>query len=242
MASSVVGSQGLTQPEARSRMLRSQGRGDGQEAYGVVAFRRTEPLKGLPQVIIDPKVVRVSPLFQISTNDTDFVVLSPDNTNAAVIFDARLSSDVENDPLQYFWFEAGDTNAFGSTVMVTNVLQVGAHEIVLLVRDGVATGTQSLTVEVITSAQAVAGLLLLVDDNVTSGKNKRPLVATLNAAMASFDRYSFEAGINQLVAFQNKVLAQVAPSDPTIAGAFIEAATAILDRLIDVETDPRASR
>jgi hypothetical protein len=186
-------------------------------------------------------VGKVTPQFQISTNDTGLVVLSPNNTNAAVIFDGSLSSDVENESLRYLWFEAGSTNAFGISVMVTNVLGVGTHQIFLLVSDGAAVSTNSLTVEVITAAQAVAEVLLLMNETGIGQKHKRPLIATLYSALGSFDRGEFDAGINQLGAFQNKVLAQLNPSAPAIARIFGEAAQAIIDGLSVVETGSSAS-
>jgi hypothetical protein len=43
------------------------------------------------------------------------------------------------------------------------------------------------------------------------------LLATLSAATASFDRGNFTAALHQLTAFQNKVRAQIAPSNPALA-------------------------
>jgi hypothetical protein len=60
-------------------------------------------------------------------------------------------------------------------------------------------------------------------------KNKRPLIATLKAAVASFDRGSLGSGVNQLRAFQNKVLAQIARIDPALADSLIADAQAIID-------------
>jgi hypothetical protein len=61
-----------------------------------------------------------------------------------------------------------------------------------------------------------------------SAQSQRPLVATLNAASDAFDRGSFIAAVNQLRAFQNKIRAQLAPSDPALAAELIEVAQTIL--------------
>jgi hypothetical protein len=59
----------------------------------------------------------------------------------------------------------------------------------------------------------------------------RPLEATLQAALAAIQRGNATAAINQLHAFQNKVGAQVAPSDPALAASFIQAAQGVIDVL-----------
>jgi hypothetical protein len=59
----------------------------------------------------------------------------------------------------------------------------------------------------------------------------QPLLATLEAALASLDRGNTTSAINQLKAFQNKVQAQVAPSDPALAQTLIQAAGRIIASL-----------
>jgi hypothetical protein len=74
------------------------------------------------------------------------------------------------------------------------------------------------------------GRLVLMAQN--SGiKNTRPLLATLEAAVASFERGNLNSGINQLKAFQNKVAAQVARVDAGLAGELIDQAQRIIDEL-----------
>ncbi len=75
-----------------------------------------------------------------------------------------------------------------------------------------------------------------VDDLITavgaanlSARQKRPLLATLEAAKATYARDDVETGINQLQAFQNKVEAQVRRLDPVLADLLIAAAQAIID-------------
>ena len=59
---------------------------------------------------------------------------------------------------------------------------------------------------------------------------KGELSASLNAAIASFDRGNQTAGVNQLQAFQNKVLAQAGKKiDQATANALIAAAQRIID-------------
>jgi CHRD domain-containing protein len=119
-----------------------------------------------------------------------------------------------------------------SGAVVTNCFDKGCHSVVLTVSDGKGGVSHCETnVCVITAGEAVEQCIILVDRTDIGRRNKRPLIATLKAAVASFDRGDFGPGINQLHAFQNKVRAQIAPSDPAAAAAFIACAQAILDAL-----------
>jgi len=54
-----------------------------------------------------------------------------------------------------------------------------------------------------------------------------PLLASLNAAAASFQRGNFTAGEHQLEAFENKTLGQVGHSNPDLADSLITTAELI---------------
>jgi len=112
--------------------------------------------------------------------------------------------------------------------MVRTCLALGCHSVVLGVSDGVSLSQCSLDVCVITACEAVEQVITLVENATIARKNKRPLIASLKAACASFDRGDFIPGINQLGAFQNKVRAQVAPANPDEARAFITSVQRIL--------------
>lgn len=58
---------------------------------------------------------------------------------------------------------------------------------------------------------------------------KAPLLASLQAAFASFERGGFKSGVNQLTAFQHQLSAQVASEDADLATQWIEAAEWIQD-------------
>ena len=57
------------------------------------------------------------------------------------------------------------------------------------------------------------------------------MLATLEAALASINRGNAVAAANQLQAFQNKVSAQVARSNPVLAQTLIQAAQQVIDTL-----------
>jgi hypothetical protein len=174
-------------------------------------------------------VARISPLLWISPAQTNLFVLSLNNTNATVVLDGSLSSGGGNDPLTFDWLEDG-AGLLATGVLATNELSVGSHTIDLVASDSTASSTNTVTFEVITPADAVGELFLLLDN--VSGQNQNPLQATLNAAMAAFDRGNFLAGVNQLGAFQNKVRAQVAPDDPRTAETLMRGAQAIITTIV----------
>jgi hypothetical protein len=176
-------------------------------------------------------VAQVSPLITLTPDQTDLVVMSPNNSNAVVVLDASLSSDVEGDSLQFFWSEEGASVPFATGVRVTHTFAVGSHTIVLQVSDGAVTGLAAVNFETITAAEAVDRLTLLVNELNLERKNKRPLIASLKAAAASFDRGRFDTGANQLHALQNKLRAQIAPHDAEAAGIILRAIEEIAGRL-----------
>ena len=93
--------------------------------------------------------------------------------------------------------------------MAVVTLPVGVHPVQLVVNDGLLARTNEVTVEIITTGQAVERLAALVEEGT---ENPAPLVASLRAALAAIDRSQPATAINQLEAFTQKVQAQVAPA------------------------------
>ena len=158
-----------------------------------------------------------SPTFYSSVDPAHVVVLAPDNAGAVVFLDGSLSEDLENNPLEFFWFEFEEAIPFATGVRVTNNLEVGQHSIVLRVSDGNGVATTSVTIEVITPGEGIDEILpMFVNEPALRGKG-RPMVASLKAAIASFDRGNTGAGLNQLNALQNKIRSQIGRVDPGLA-------------------------
>jgi hypothetical protein len=163
--------------------------------------------------------------------------ISPNNVDAQVILDGSLSSDVDGDALTYAWRDGSSDALLGSVVVAIITRPVGANPIVLIVSDGQTNDTTTITVVVKSAAQAVGDLISFLN-GVTVPRNKQPLLASLEAAMASFADGNFTAGINQLEAFQHKVRAQVGPEDPVLADTLISLAQQIIDAIVSPAAPP----
>jgi hypothetical protein len=181
---------------------------DGQADSGVATVTITvNPVNDAPVA-----VARITPLFVLSTNDTDLVVIAPDSSEATVIFDGSLSTDVENDPLQFTWLDEGKTNILGQTMVATNTLSVGTNIVSLIVNDGTDTSTNTIQVQVITPVDAVSNLAAVLQEVDLGGIDKHPFFAALNRAKGAFGRGELGDGVAFLERFQNRVITQTSPA------------------------------
>ena len=186
------------------------------------------------KVMVYPGNVPPVPVIEVSPSasfpgDTNLIVIAPDGQSAGVTFDGSNSYDLDDPTFHYFWYEG--TNLFSTNVVAARTLSVGSHAIHLLVDDTFPLGTNStaVTVEVISPAQAAGIVMDLLDNSGLGRQDTQPLIATLKAAVAAFERSNARAALNQLAAFQNKVRAQVAPSEPDLADDLTRSAQIIID-------------
>jgi len=187
----------------------------------------TVTLNVLPTTNHEPvaKIV-IYPLAQFP-GVTESVAIAGNSANATVVLDGSQSSDADGDPLQYHWFDGAVP--IGSSAVGTATFKVGTHGISLVVNDGKDIGTDTVTLEVITPAEAVELLAELVEGSSLPANRKKPLLASLHAAEASFGRRHSTPGVNQLQAFQHKVRAQVAKINEALAREFTDISQEIID-------------
>lgn len=162
---------------------------------------------------------------------TPATAISPNNQDADVLLDGSRSSDADGDPLTYTWYADGDMTTPIATGMQAEVtLAVGAHTVTLVVSDGIADDSDTLTVTVLTAGQAVRELAAMKDALSLPAGAETALDASLDAAAAAFDRGNMTAGVNALRAFQRQVRAQTGKMlDAATADLLTSAAQSIID-------------
>ncbi len=160
--------------------------------------------------------------------------IAPLHCDATVALDGSRSSDPDGDALHFFWFKAGAAVPLATGMVAVVTLPAGVNPLTLVVDDGLATNSQSFTVEVLTLAQGVERLIALVN---AQAPRPQPLVASLSAALRAINRSSATPAINELQAFQHKTRAQVAPADPALAQTFIQAAQRLV-ALLSADCSP----
>jgi hypothetical protein len=167
-------------------------------------------------------------------NDGKKYAVSLNGSNACVVLNGSASSDPDGQALTITWLVDGNLRS-GATVPVC--LEVGCHTVTMTVSDGSCSCSTSFELCVVTPGEAIEQLVGLVEGTDLDRKNKRPLIATLKAAGASYDRGDHDhTAANQLNAFQNKVRAQIGKSDPAAAQKFIDAAAGLVEA-IDCATE-----
>jgi len=201
---------------------------DGVDIDTATVSLTVTPVNDPPMPVID-----VSPLSDLGPDVTGYIVISANNETACVTLDGSGSSDVDNAPgdLTFLWLV--DDVPAGTGPVLDVCLLVGARTVSLIADDGTDMGEATVLVDVILASEAVEELILQVDESVVTRKNKQPFFATLKSAMASFDRGSTGAAINNLQnAFQNKVQAQIGKTHPEVAEEWIRIAQEIIDAVL----------
>ncbi len=172
--------------------------------------------------------IAVSPLATVA-GFTNLVVIAGNGINANVVLNGKTSSDPENDPLTFLWFDG--TNVIANKSITTNALDVGTHDIELQVNDGVTTSAATAEVEVISADSSIAALIAYVKSVHLNPRNEQSLLASLYAAQSSLAKGNIATALSQLRDFQSKVRSQISPVLPVLAQKFLRDSQAIIDSL-----------
>jgi hypothetical protein len=168
-------------------------------------------------------VVRVFPSFVLSSNYSAFQVISPNNSNALVYFDASLSTDLDGDPLTFAWFDQGTNHLFASTVVATNTFDLGTNSIILTVSDGRVTVFTPFEVDVISAGNAIGELIDFIHGlsphSEIKPKTWKQLIDSLEVAQSQFAQGNWNAGSVHLRIFELKVSTQIQSIDQELANS-----------------------
>jgi hypothetical protein len=175
-------------------------------------------------------VAAVGPSVEFTAGQTEAVVIAANGVSACLSLDGTLSTDPDGDTLSYAWVRVlpdGSTVPLAVGATATACLDVGSYTVRLLVDDGLCVNTADVRVEIMTASDAIGVLIDMVNES-TLGKNKRPFVAILSAASASFDRGNCNSARGQVGAFINMVRARVTRTHWDLAADLIQGANGIL--------------
>jgi hypothetical protein len=176
-------------------------------------------------------VAAISPNLILSAGQTEVFAIADPCQNACLRFDGSQSTDADGDALVHVWLVDGAPPSAAAGVVVTNCLEIGSHRVTLIVDDGHCAKQAELVVNIITAGEAVEELTTKVNESSLARNRKRPLIASLRAATASFDRESWNSGEGQLRAFISKVRVLVAHQEFTEGEELIRLAEEILNQV-----------
>jgi hypothetical protein len=157
------------------------------------------------------------------------VVVARNNQNVSVILNASGSTDVESSTLSCGWYSGAALLSTEGNPTVS--LPVGVHVITLVVSDGEATASDTVTVEVFTPCDLVQRLASDVKAAALRPSERNGLLGHLNAACSTFANGNLAAGVHQLELFQARLNKKVAPHDPVLANTLNDEAQQIIDEV-----------
>ena len=173
------------------------------------------------------------------------VLISCNWWNSCLKLDGSMSLDPENDTLSYLWFVEPGPAPFSADAVTTNCLEVGAHTVILTVTDPAGlSGIDSLTFEVVTAPLAIELLIEEINEAHKTGiplsrKTRRELTETLRVAFNHAAREELRETQKGLDAFEKKVRAQLAKTQPTAAIAWIRWSQAVSEGIQNCIRPPR---
>ena len=188
-------------------------------SYNDGVIMRTQSPNRPPVAIVD-----VSPTADSLSAPPLYVVISPNNTDAAVTLNGTGSSDPDGDALNFLWLRYGPE---GSTIEIARnpqtlvVLPLGQHNFTLRVSDRLETDTQEFQVRIITASEALDLVAALLDGSDLHRGDKQPLLSSVRTTQRPFEEGDIESGLHHLDRLQRKIEARLSATNPDLAQTLI---------------------
>jgi len=197
--------------------------GNGSTATATVNITVT-PVNDVPNAL-----AWAAPASDPTNLTRNLALVSANNQDALVFLKGSASSDLDSNALSYAWFQGDSTTPFSTAKDVTVALPIGSYAITLVVSDGTASASDTITVQVFTACNLVQTLVAKVKAATLKPSERNGLLGHLNAACSSFGNGNISAGLHQLELFKKRVENKVA--DPATAQALNQGAQAIIDEV-----------
>ena len=173
-------------------------------------------------------VAKGAPLANPTAFTDHLELLAINSQSASVIFNGADSSDIDGDSLTYAWFLNANTTPFSLAANGTTSVPIGSHTLTLVVSDGVAMVSDSITVDVFTPCDLVKRLAACVQATPLKPNEMNALLSRLDSACSAFESGNINNAVHHLELFQDRVSKKV---DPPAAQKLIDQAQQIIDQV-----------
>jgi hypothetical protein len=169
----------------------------------------------------DPPVVAVTIAAAVGflSEGNEHVVIDPLQTGVEVTLDGSACTDPDGGTLSYEW--SVDGQVVGNEPTLSHVFQAGSHLVTLRVSDGTHTTSTSITVKVVTTADAVNALIALVAASELPPVTKQKIVAILEDTLTiiAHDRRRADTRLERA---QFRIRIALRREDPAVTELIVE--------------------
>jgi hypothetical protein len=175
----------------------------------------------------EPPIARASagPAVDFLSEGNHYVVIDPLREGAMVCLDGSESDDPDGDDLTFEW--SIDGQVVGNEESISRRLSLGTHVVTLRVSDGIETDTTTITVEVIMPADAVGGLIKLIEASDLPPRVKQRAIAILEDTV-SIIVHDLRRADTRLERAQRRIRLLLGREDPELANLVIDALEQII--------------
>jgi hypothetical protein len=175
----------------------------------------------------EPPIARASagPAVEFLSEGDRYAIIAPLGGGTMACLNGGDSEDPDGDDLAFEWLIGGEVIAREASI--SRRLALGTHVVTLRVSDGTETDTTSITVEVITPADAVGSLIELVEASDLPPRVKQRVIAILEDTVSIIVHDPRRAD-TRLEKAQRRIRLLLGREDPALANLVIDALQQII--------------